>query len=939
MHLTQSIFRSYSALCICAALIAISLSPVAAAQPTPKQDSPQTETNPIVLSVQASGLSTPEQLARAIQLMLDISRDDLAVEYIGQLNQLSIDDAGCYALMRDYGSAFVMRMAMYGGVQPVGRELAEKILSAANRYANDPVRLEELTRHVADSQIAVRTDALENLQALGEVGAAALLNALADETRAADQGLLFEALRRCGPAAEQPILGGILSANPRLRQASVRAAKHLNSDEAVTALLRPALAEDVVPEIRAVASESLQHLLGFIPDVVHADDILSRSVQRRLLNKPQRGDQFLTSQRIWRTHPGNMRLVELKRPQLIVQRIEAAERAEDLIKTSPNSAANLRLYTTAILEATKYVRGFDINVGASDEMNFARQAGPEFVEQVLVEALRRDLIGAAAGACEILGQIGDQKLLSGASVRPLVQAASHTDRRVQFAACEAIMAINPVATFPGSSAVAEAIVSLSQSRGQPKVLVGHHDLADAQNLAAIVKMLGFDSEAVHTAHDLLQRAAEDPDVEYLLLADTLGAPMSQDLVEHLRTHPRTNRLPIGLQFRTDVIDVAWRAGAARAIVDVYLVVDTRQFENYDQWLRRMRSLAGLKMPLLLIVKPGDTDIAAGWAARDADVRFVEIEGRQTAVWKGLPEQVANAFRLSRSPVTLVIEPRTVSSTEVDVSALLVLDPNQWVLWPKWTKQLHDNLVTNQIDVVRTSDTGLERSTASEGLIDQSAGGSVIKIDDIDFLYSRVSDLLSNEDSLIETYTDPTAGNRARRIESDDPLTVAMPWTLDRILVARQMDRLTQISPSIPVSGSQRRFFAGQAMEWLSQISKSPERYPFWDLSQFDQSIGQVANTPQLSASTCQTLGNLGTPHAQQQLADVASQHQLPLEIRQAAVAALQHAFERHGILLTTEQIRLQYDRYNTSESLPEDTRQVLSSVLDAIEKPSGGSSW
>ncbi len=933
MHLAQSIFRSYSALSVWIATFAISFSAVAAAQASSTQDAPPAETNPIVLSVQASNPSTSGQLARAIQMMLDISRDDLAVSYIGQLNQLSATDAEWFELMREYGSAFVMRISMYAGVQPAGRELADKILTAANRYAYDPTRLEDLTRRVSNSQIVTRTEALENLQALGEVGAAALLNALADEGRASDQGLLFEALRRCGPAAEQPILGGIPSSNPRLRLACVRAAQHLNSYEAVAALLRLALAADVAPDLQRAARDSLTRLVGLVPGVVEADDILTRSVERRLQNKPLRADQFLSSQRIWRTHPGNLRLVELKRPQWIVQRIEAAERAEDLIKTHPDSAANQRLYALAILEATKYLRGFEINIGASDEMNFARQAGPEFVEQVLDEALRRDLIGAAAGACEILAQIGDQKLLSGESVRPLVQAASHTDRRVQFAACEAIMAIHPSISFPGSSSVAEAFVSLAHSRGQPKVLIGHPDLADAQNLAAIVKLLGFDSEAVYNSRDFLRRASEDPDVEYLLLADTLGAPMSQDLVEHLRTHPRTHRLPIGLQFRTDVIDIAWRAGAARAFVDVYLVVDTRKFENYDEWLRRLRRLASEKMPLLLLVKRGDTEIATGWANRDAQVRFVEIESGDTAIWKSLPEQVANAFSLSRSPVSLVIEPRTVSSTEVDVSASLVLDPNQWVLWPKWTKQLHDNLITNRVDIVRATDAGLERTSAAAGLIDQSAERTTLKIDDIDFLYSRVSDLLSNEDSLIESYTDPTAGNRARRIESDDPLLVAMPWTLDRVLVARQLDRLAQVAPSTPVSGSQRRFYAVQAMGWLSQISKAPERYPFWDLSQFDQSIGQVANTPQISASTCQTLGNLGTPHAQQQLADIASQHQLPLEIRQAAVAALERAFGQQGILLTTQQIRQQYDRYNSSETLPEETQQVLSAVLNAIEQP------
>ncbi len=911
-------------------------SAIAAAQTDPlsaQRATARPETNPVVISVQASQPATAPELARAIQIMLDISRDDLAVQYIGQLEQLQADDSQWYGLMREFGSEFVMRLATYGGTQPAGRQLAEKILVASGRFANNPARLKELTQRVVDPKIVIRSAALEDLQSLGEVGAAALLNALADESRQADQELLRAALARCSESAVEPVLGGIQASDPRLRMESVRAARFLESNDMALALLRPALAENTPADLRREALDSLHQLMEVVPERAQAAHLLKASVERSLSNQPQPGDQFLAPMRIWRTHPQGNELVELKRPRLIAQRIEAAERAEDLIQIRPETASNQRLYALALLEAAKYVRGFEYHLGTSEEMHFARQAGPDFMEQVLAEALKRELIGASAGACEILGKIGDQRLLSGDAIRPLVAAASASDRRVQFAACDAIMAIEPTRSFPGSSAVAEAILSLAQSRGRAKVLVGHPNVAYAQNMANTVELLGFEAESVSNGQELVRRATEDGDVEFVVLSEALGTPTYQDLISQLRAHPRTQRLPIALQFRTETIDVAWQADAARVAVQIYLVVDTRQFENYDEWLRRTRSLAGLQMPLLLIVKPGDTETAFGWAASDSLVRFLELETDISPINKNLPEQVQDAFRLSRTPVSLVLQPRTVSNTQVEVDSTLVLDPREWVFWPQWTKQLHDNLITNRIDVVRANESGIERQIAGTRALDQASDTDRINIDDLDFLYSRVTDLLSNEESLTLSFVDSKSVTRARQMEISDPWVIAMPWTIDRGLVARQMDRLTQLASSTPVNSSQRNAYAGRAMEWLAHISADPAQYPFWELTAYDQRIGSVVDSQQLTPALCQTLGNLGTPLAQQKLMDIASQEQLPTETRQAAVESLERAFGRHGILLTTQQIRLQYDRYNASERLPEETQQILGAILNAIERP------
>ena len=42
----------------------------------------------------------------------------------------------------------------------------------------------------------------------------------------------------------------------------------------------------------------------------------------------------------------------------------------------------------------------------------------------------------------------------------------------------------------------------------------------------------------------------------------------------------------------------------------------------------------------------------------------------------------------------------------------------------------------------------------------------------------------------------------------------------------------------------------------------------------------------------------------------------------------------YGVLLTTDEIRIQYDTYNASESADAETQKLLGSVLDTIEKKS-----
>ena len=79
------------------------------------------------------------------------------------------------------------------------------------------------------------------------------------------------------------------------------------------------------------------------------------------------------------------------------------------------------------------------------------------------------------------------------------------------------------------------------------------------------------------------------------------------------------------------------------------------------------------------------------------------------------------------------------------------------------------------------------------------------------------------------------------------------------------------------------------------------------------------------------LENLGTQASQLALVDYASSETNSLEARQAALKAFTASHNRFGLQITRTQIVRQYDRYNASENLHEETQAILSGVLDVLE--------
>jgi hypothetical protein len=118
---------------------------------------------------------------------------------------------------------------------------------------------------------------------------------------------------------------------------------------------------------------------------------------------------------------------------------------------------------------------------------------------------------------------------------------------------------------------------------------------------------------------------------------------------------------------------------------------------------------------------------------------------------------------------------------------------------------------------------------------------------------------------------------------------------------------------------------------LAKIAADRERYSFYNLGTQQKQLTRLLYLPGFAESASQILASLGTPTAQRELVNFASQSGLPVEEREKAVEAFVRSVKKGGTLLTTDEIQQQYDRYNASKNEPEATQKVLGSILDAIE--------
>ena len=171
---------------------------------------------------------------------------------------------------------------------------------------------------------------------------------------------------------------------------------------------------------------------------------------------------------------------------------------------------------------------------------------------------------------------------------------------------------------------------------------------------------------------------------------------------------------------------------------------------------------------------------------------------------------------------------------------------------------------------------------------------------------------------------------AQRIADSDPLVFAAPRPHGDGALAALVDQTIALTGRPLAAPETRTDQAAQALAWLAKLLA--DGAPYDELQRDGALVNRTLLTPELSGPSLAVLAALGTAESQIALLDYASAHTLPIEARRNAAAAFAANVERHGLNLTRDEILRQYDRYNASETADAETQEVLSQILDVLER-------
>ena len=201
---TKSTLFWFSALAVtlsCAPLLAQETAPDAAAE----QLAP--ETNPAVLAALELPRTEPRHYVSAILSLVELDRPELAKPILDQLEALKLSDAQRAALVQEFGTQRMLRLARTPALAPAGGEFADACLAAAAAAARDPQQLAQLIAQLSDASPSARHAAQVDLASAGQDAVVAMLEALAQEKDPQRRCVLVEAVAQMGPAAIGPLLG------------------------------------------------------------------------------------------------------------------------------------------------------------------------------------------------------------------------------------------------------------------------------------------------------------------------------------------------------------------------------------------------------------------------------------------------------------------------------------------------------------------------------------------------------------------------------------------------------------------------------------------------------------------------------------------------------------------------------------------------------------
>lgn len=503
----------------------------------------------------------PEQLARIVRLLIELKHPEHARPYAKQLLELKLDDDALTQLYKKLGSGTFVQMEFAGSVVPDAKAFAAKVVAAAQKEDRDPAKIEAALDRLLTASGKARVYIRSDLRRAGVALVNPILKRLADP-KLGEQAIIYrDTLTAQGPLVVPPLLAALETKNATLAAQVALMLGTIGDAEALPFLIYPSQAPESGAELQAAADRALALLSHRETSGAAGRSLLAsyaRSYSERFVPFTREDEGKVV---VWQWDEGKLAVSPAEFSTDDASLIYAARLARELFALDAMDPTSAQLFLRTQLELASY------QAGLGQPVDLSGIAGLDKVDDaVVLEVIETALDGrhtpAAAAGMKLIEERGLKQTLEIKNGRTslLIRAATHPDRRVRIAAIDTILALqsDPKQSYPGSSIVIDVLGSFIQTSGRPRAVIADNRDQYAQEVAGLLRTIGYEVEMTREGHPFFELAATYADVELALVSSRLAKPPAEYAIASLRKDPRTAWLPVAVLCDTDEVAYAQR---------------------------------------------------------------------------------------------------------------------------------------------------------------------------------------------------------------------------------------------------------------------------------------------------------------------------------------------------------------------------------------------
>jgi HEAT repeat protein len=490
---------------------------------------------------------TPLELWDAIDYLVRVGQADQAVPYLKAFLESKPDDAVLLEIRDRYGSGSIMRLSDHASTRPSAKPLMDQLVAAAHRSATEAGRINRYIQALTKTR-EEQGYAIGELRRAGPYAVPYLVQTLSQPVLSPEErALIVGNMGLLDETAVPALLSVLDSPDGRIAASAAEALGHIGDPRAVPYLTIFAASNDQLSPVREGSRRAIARLTGRPFDAQPQAPVRILIEQaRKYLTHAIRFPADQVEVWVWDGAPTARQVSKSEAEEILGLRF-----AQAALKLEPaNLEAQVVYLSLALGKAAERV-GLSTYLAGDPTGTFASAlaAGPVALGEVLRTALANGQSELAAVAATALGRVIDRDALPpDRRSAPLIEALSAPNRRVQFAAAEALVRLDARKPFPGSSRVVPVLTRFALNQTTPKAVVIDSNTSRGSQAVAFLRGLGYDPEMASSGDQGFRLASSSADVELILIEPSLfrGAWRLVDTLSNLRADAKTAGIPIFL---------------------------------------------------------------------------------------------------------------------------------------------------------------------------------------------------------------------------------------------------------------------------------------------------------------------------------------------------------------------------------------------------------